>query len=84
MIKYIRKRAQQTPGAQLAILSDLSQFKVNAEISDSYAGKFSVGNHVEIKIGNKYFTGSIANIIPAINNGRVNLLYYLTIAQIKC
>ena len=64
-------------GAQLAILSDLSQFKVNAEISDSYAGKFFVGNHAEIKIGNKYFTGSIANIIPAINNGRMNFTVLL-------
>lgn len=61
-----------TPGAQLAILSDLSQFKIRAEISDSYAGIFSVGNKVEIKLGNKKFTGNIANIVPSVTNGRMN------------
>lgn len=65
------------PGAQLAILSDLNQFKVKAEVSDSYAGDFLVGNRVEIKIGNKFYAGSISNIIPAIVNGRINFTIVL-------
>lgn len=64
-------------GAQLAILSDLSKFKVKAEISDSYAGKFSVGDKAEIKIGKHKFAGSIANIVPAITNGRISFTVLL-------
>lgn len=64
-------------GAQLAILSDLSKFKVKAEISDSYAGKFSVGDKAEIKIGKRKFAGSIANIVPAITNGRISFTVLL-------
>lgn len=58
-------------GSQLAILSDLSRFKVNAEISDSYAGKFNVGDRVSVRIGETELSGSVANIVPAVSNGMV-------------
>ena len=39
-------------GAQLAIVSDLNHFKVEAEIADSYANKVLPGNKAVVEIGN--------------------------------
>lgn len=58
-------------GEQLAILSDLSHYKVEADIADSYAGKFSAGNRAEIRMGGSVFTGSVANIVPSVTDGRI-------------
>lgn len=58
-------------GTQLAILSDLSRFKVNAEVSQSYANKLSVGNTAEVKVGNKRLTGIVSNVIPAVEDGKI-------------
>lgn len=64
-------------GSQLVILSDLSRFKVDAEISDSYAGKFNVGNRVSVRIGDTELSGSVANIVPAVSNGMVRFTVLL-------
>ena len=58
-------------GEQLAILSDLSHYKVEADIADSYAGKFSAGNRAEIRMGSSVFTGSVSNIVPSVTDGRI-------------
>lgn len=58
-------------GEQLAILSDLSHYKVEADIADSYAGKFSAGNRAEIRMGSSVFTGSVSNIVPSVADGRI-------------
>lgn len=58
-------------GEQLAILSDLSHYKVEADIADSYAGKFSAGSRAEIRMGSSVFTGSVANIVPSVTDGRI-------------
>lgn len=64
-------------GSQLAVLSDLSRFKVKAEISDSYAGQFNAGSRVEVKIGNATLTGSIANVVPSVSNSRISFNVFL-------
>lgn len=56
-------------GAQLAILSDLTHFKIDAEISDSYAEKVSPGSKAVVEIGNAKLTGSVGNVVPAVENG---------------
>ena len=58
-------------GEQLAILSDLSHYKVEADIADSYAGKFSAGDKAEIRLGSSMFAGSVANIVPSVTDGRI-------------
>lgn len=58
-------------GEKLAILSDLSRFKVNAEVSENYAGRLTVGNKAEVKIGNKRLTGVVTNVVPAVEDGRI-------------
>ena len=56
-------------GAQLAIVSDLSHFKIEAEIADSYAEKIMPGNKAIIEIGSEKLSGIVGNVVPAIANG---------------
>lgn len=70
-------------GSQIAVLSDLSRFKVKAEISDSYAGQFNVGSRVEVKVGSVSLPGSIANIVPSVSNGKISFTAVLDDASDK-
>ena len=45
--------ASVSQGSNLAILSDLSSFKVEGEIVDSYADKITAGNRVNVVIGGR-------------------------------
>jgi len=64
-------------GSNLAILSDLSSFKVEAEIADSYADKVSTGNRVNVMIGSEKFEGVIGNVTPSVNNGVIKFVVFL-------
>ena len=59
-------------GSQLAILSDLNNFKISGEVSDSYANKISVGNAAEVKIGTTILKGIIENVVPSVNDGKIS------------
>lgn len=61
--------AQITQGSEVAIVSDLTRFKVNAEVSDGHREKLSVGSKALIETGNEKLTGIINNIKPSITNG---------------
>ena len=56
-------------GTEVAILSDLSSFKVEAEVADSYADKISSGNRVNVKIGREKLGGTVGNVTPSVKNG---------------
>lgn len=58
-------------GDQLAIVSDLQNFKIEGEISDSYANKISPGNRVEVKIGSKKLMGIVGNVVPSVSDGLI-------------
>ena len=64
-------------GSQLAVLSDLSRYKVTAEISDNFISQFNVGNRVEVKIGNPELEGTVANIVPSVSNSKISFTVFL-------
>ena len=64
-------------GSNLAILSDLSTFKVEAEIADSYADKISTGNRVNVMIGSEKFEGVVGTVTPSVNNGVIKFVVFL-------
>ena len=64
-------------GSQLAVLSDLSRYKVTAEISDSFISQFNVGNRVEVKIGSTGLEGTVANIVPSVSNSKISFTVFL-------
>jgi len=69
--------SQVSAGAQIAIVSDLSHFKVLAEIADSYAEKLSSGAKAIIKIGQLQLEGTVVNITPSVKNGVINFTVML-------
>lgn len=69
--------AQVSVGTQIAILSDLSHFKVEAEIADSYADKLSMGAKAIVKSGSDRFSGTVVNITPSSQNGIIKFIVIL-------
>ncbi|MBC5620441.1 efflux RND transporter periplasmic adaptor subunit [Butyricimonas hominis] len=65
-------------GSNLAILSDLSSFKVEGEIADSYADKITTGNRVNVVIGSEKLAGTVGNVTPSVNNGIIKFVVFLT------
>lgn len=69
--------SQVSAGTQIAIVSDLSHFKILAEIADSYAEKLSSGAKAIIKIGQLQLEGTVVNITPSVKNGVINFTVML-------
>lgn len=59
-------------GRQVAIVSDLSSFKVECEIADGHREKLSLGAKAIVKTDEIELTGTIVNITPSIINGVIN------------
>jgi HlyD family secretion protein len=64
-------------GTQIAILSDLSHFKVEAEIADTYADQLSAGATAVVKIGGIKLQGTVVNITPSSQNGVIKFIVML-------
>jgi HlyD family secretion protein len=64
-------------GAQLAIVSDLNDFKVEAEIADSYADRVTPGAKVTVRIGSQTLEGSVGNVTPSVKNGIIEFTVML-------
>jgi HlyD family secretion protein len=60
-------------GSELARISDLSSFRVDATLSDFYLHQISTGLPVKINIGTGDITGRIEQILPAVDNGTLRL-----------
>ncbi|GHT21308.1 ABC transporter permease [Bacteroidia bacterium] len=66
-----------TEGSQLAIVSDLSHYKVEAEVSDSYGNKVLSGGNIVIKISGRELRGTIGNVVPSVKNGIITFTVLL-------
>ncbi|MBD5387705.1 efflux RND transporter periplasmic adaptor subunit [bacterium] len=64
-------------GEKLAIVSDLSHFKINGEMAESHAEKLSPGQNVNIRIGKKTITGHIASVSPQSHSGVIDFTVLL-------
>lgn len=56
-------------GTQVAIISDLSHFRIDGEIADSYGDRISTGNKVVVRIGSDELIGAVSNVTPLSKNG---------------
>ena len=70
-LTYINTEVGSTIGAsqKLAIVSDLSHFKVDCEIADSHSDRVSVGSAVVIRVGKERLTGTITAVTPLSQGG---------------
>lgn len=64
-------------GEKLAVVSDLTHFKINGEIPESNSGKLSIGSAVNVRINRNTIKGHISNISPQSVNGMVQFTVLL-------
>ncbi|MBE6286872.1 MAG: HlyD family efflux transporter periplasmic adaptor subunit [Mediterranea massiliensis] len=64
--------AQVSQGEQVAIISDLSHFKVEAEIADAYGDRVAAGGRAIVKIGSEKLEGNISSVTPLSKNGVIS------------
>lgn len=56
-------------GEKIAVISDLSHFKVNGEISDALGDRITVGSAAVVRIGREQLQGTVMNLTPLSRNG---------------
>ncbi|MDR1980915.1 MAG: HlyD family efflux transporter periplasmic adaptor subunit [Tannerellaceae bacterium] len=64
-------------GAQLAIVSDLSRYRVEAEVSESYGNRILSGSNALIKVSGRELRGKVGNVVPSVQNGIINFAILL-------
>ena len=69
---------QISQGKQLAIISDLSHFKVEGEIADTYGDRVAAGGKAIVKVGSEKLEGIISSVTPLSKNGVISFTVQLT------
>ena len=64
--------AQVSQGEQVAVISDLSHFKVEAEIADAYGDRVAAGGRAIVKVGSEKLEGVISSVTPLSKNGVIS------------
>lgn len=64
-------------GEKLAVISDLSHFKINGEIAESFVNRLAPGQKVNVRIGKETIPGHIASISPQSHAGVVDFIVLL-------
>ena len=64
-------------GAKVAIVSDLSHFKIEGEIADTYGDRISAGSKAVIKIGSEKLDGTVSDVTPLSKNGVISFTVQL-------
>lgn len=59
-------------GTQIAVISDLSHFKIEGEIADSYSDRIATGNKAVVKIGTEQLNGIVSSVTPLSRNGVIS------------
>lgn len=79
ILTYINNEigAQVTQGSRVAIVSDLSHFKIDGEIADTYGDRISAGSRVVVKIGNDRLDGVVSDVTPLSKNGVISFTVQL-------
>jgi len=80
ILTYINNQigAQIAQGGQVAIISDLSHFKVEGEIADTYGDRVAAGGRAIVKIGNEKLEGTVSSVTPLSKNGVISFSVQLT------
>jgi HlyD family secretion protein len=60
-------------GEVIAKIADLNAFRVDATVSEIHATRVVVGLPVKVKVNEDYLAGTVASILPTIENGIISL-----------
>lgn len=79
ILTYINNQvgAQVAEDSQVAIISDLSHFKVEGEIADTYGDRVAAGGRAIVKIGNEKLEGTVSSVTPLSKNGVISFIVQL-------
>ena len=79
VLTYINNKvgARIASGEQVAVVSDLSHFKVDCEVADSYAERVSAGRRAVVRIGSSNLTGIVSSVTPLSRNGVISFTVQL-------
>lgn len=69
--------AQVSKGSRVAIVSDLSHFKIEGEIADSYGDRIAPGSRTVVKVGNEKLDGVVSDVTPLSKNGVISFTVQL-------
>ena len=78
-LNYINNQigAQISLRGQVAVISDLSHFKVEGEIADTYGDRVAAGGKAVVKIGNDKLEGTVSSVTPLSKNGVISFTVQL-------
>ena len=73
-LTYINTEVGSTVGAgqKIAVVSDLSHFKAECEISDNHSERVRVGGAVILRIGKERLTGTVNTVTPLSQSGSIS------------
>ena len=73
VLTYIKSDigASVSQGEQIAIISDLSSYKVEGELSDGYSDRIQVGSLVTIRSGKTRLSGTVSHLNPLTKGGSI-------------
>ncbi len=79
ILTYINTQVgvQVPQGSQVAIVSDLSHFKVDAEIADSYGDRVAAGGRAVVRLGKEQLMGTVSSVTPLSKNGVISFTVQL-------
>jgi HlyD family secretion protein len=69
--------AQVQQGNRVAIVSDLSHFKIEGEIADTYGDRIAPGSKAVIRIGSEKLGGVVSDVTPLSKNGVISFTVQL-------
>lgn len=69
--------AQVPQGTKVAIVSDLSHFKIEGEIADTYGDRIAAGSKAVVKIGSDKLEGIVSDVTPLSKNGVISFTVQL-------
>lgn len=69
--------AQIGGGSRVAIVSDLSHFKIEGEIADTYGDRIAAGSKAVVKIGSDKLEGQVSDVTPLSKNGVISFTVQL-------
>ena len=69
--------AQVSEGTKIAIVSDLSHFKIKGEIADTYGDRIAAGSKAVVKIGSDKLEGTVSDVTPLSKNGVISFTVQL-------
>ena len=74
ILTYINNQigAQIPQGGQVSIISDLSHFKVDGEIADTYGDRVAAGGKAIVKVGSEKLEGTVSSVTPLSKNGVIS------------